>query len=204
MSEKECYVVFNQTKMGVSFPISPMASLPPVVGLSSHHRRRRTKGTVLHISIPPQMTRDLCKDTGCTVEDLELCEELQSMLASKNLLLVKLGEEELKVQFANQTPEAPKVENVVPPVEAPEEVPPVEVPEEVPPVEVAPVEAPVEVAEEAPPVEVPPVPAEEDVDFLETRPVESVFEHPLKKNKGGRPKMTEAQKKAAAKKRKKR
>jgi len=84
----EKYEVYNPTLSGISFSVIPSATLPPMMNIASHHRRRLMKGLRYNISVPSMQAVDLIKITGFTASDLDVCPELQQLINRKRLLKV--------------------------------------------------------------------------------------------------------------------
>lgn len=82
------YEVYNPTQFVVSFTVIPSGTLPPIMSISSHHRRRVMKGLRHNISIQSMHSLDLCKVTGFSSEALDHAPELQQLIKRKRLVKV--------------------------------------------------------------------------------------------------------------------
>lgn len=111
---KNEFNIVNTTNGDLSFTVRAVMTLPPLVGMSSHHRRRLTKGTAFPITLPANFSLDLCKETGLTPQQLE--QDLETGTLIKKGYLKKT---EVVADIVKKTQEAVKPAPVAPKVEEP-------------------------------------------------------------------------------------
>jgi hypothetical protein len=187
------YFVFNTSGTTVTIRLYPITSGMPLTNLSSHHRRRLTKGTAFNLTIPNNQGMDLLKVTDLTEDDLNYNSDLQMAFMRNKLkrtyeeavvVPVEVPVEIFKMD-AEMVPPVNELAMVFPVIEAPvEEIFPVLVEEVVGEAEEASaMVAPVEETEEEP-AEIPSEEPVEVVDFIVKEEPKKTSFSSKKKKKG--------------------